>query len=279
MLVARMSAYDAGDYANSQQSYFPGGVPYNRPPRSTQDGPRPSQTTSASYSQGFVAWTGANLAQDIDKWGTAPVVTPSQGAIYSPATASPMANAYAHLQHSMTPYSQQWSYSGEDFTDYPSSQGENTIPLQHNDGSAQIPSRRDSDSQWSQMTSADASTTSSIQDPAAPKKAQPRSSTTTDPSPQHRPKTWSVRPHSIIEKKYRENLNNKIWQLHGTLVETNRLASLKDVDATSSGKTSKSEIICNAIRYVNQMELNCRHMEEQIAHLTEKIDMLEAEAE
>jgi len=77
--------------------------------------------------------------------------------------------------------------------------------------------------------------------------------------------------HSVIERKYRNNLNTKMLQLHHTLAATNRTSSTDDNDP----QPRKSEILSNALQYINESEVEIRHMSDEILRLENKIKVLE----
>jgi hypothetical protein len=107
--------------------------------------------------------------------------------------------------------------------------------------------------------------------------------------------------HSLVEKKYRENLNTKLSQLYTTLQNAhygpNRYASndsdidldelnddgdapISSLSETAAGgsipKFRKSEVLDNAMTYVNQTEVEMRHMENEILRLGERVKQLES---
>jgi len=104
------------------------------------------------------------------------------------------------------------------------------------------------------------------------------------------PKQRAKAAHSLVERKYRENLNAKIAQLHTTLQSSHygpRLSNNQENDydqgddvsvpSISSGgcKARKSEVLTEAMNYVNHTEVEMRHMENEIARLGERVRLLE----
>lgn len=104
--------------------------------------------------------------------------------------------------------------------------------------------------------------------------------------------------HSLVERKYRENLNAKITQLHSTLqnshygprvgyddpsmgVDGGRYEDPGTVGAAgaagnaANSKVRKSDVLTEAMNYVNQTEVEMRHMENEINRLTERVRILE----
>lgn len=113
--------------------------------------------------------------------------------------------------------------------------------------------------------------------------------------------------HSLVEKKYRENLNTKLQLLHTTIQNAqygpNRFndagsiesdlelledeygtedikprimrASTNDPSATGPSKFKKSEVLDDAMNYINQTEVEMRHMEAELMRITERANALE----
>lgn len=81
--------------------------------------------------------------------------------------------------------------------------------------------------------------------------------------------------HSAVERRYRENLNSKILDLHRTLLATefgSRSSDVEDVKPLDLGneewsKIRKSDVLVNAMTYVHQSEIEMRHMSEEIRRL------------
>ncbi|EXJ71444.1 uncharacterized protein A1O5_05252 [Cladophialophora psammophila CBS 110553] len=90
--------------------------------------------------------------------------------------------------------------------------------------------------------------------------------------------------HSLVERKYRENLNAKISQLHNTLQASHygpKVGDDGEAEAANSAsglpppKVRKSDVLTEAMNYVNQTEVEMRHMENEIHRLTERVRVLE----
>ncbi|KEF51144.1 uncharacterized protein A1O9_12758 [Exophiala aquamarina CBS 119918] len=91
--------------------------------------------------------------------------------------------------------------------------------------------------------------------------------------------------HSLVERKYRENLNAKIAQLHNTLQSSHygpKVGQEDDSDnpngpiaAIPASKVRKSDVLTEAMNYVNQTEVEMRHMENEIHRLSERVRVLE----
>ncbi|KPI41949.1 uncharacterized protein AB675_5607 [Cyphellophora attinorum] len=146
------------------------------------------------------------------------------------------------------------------------------------------------------------------------------------PAPSHRPaakrdpsapgktvsrtdkKQRAKQAHSLVEKKYRENLNTKLQLLHTTIQNAqyrpNRLNNAtnddSDIDSaddedyvghdirprakkapsSDSGyptptKFKKSEVLDDAMNYINQSEVEMRHMQAELTRLKEHVRTLE----
>ncbi|ETI21819.1 hypothetical protein G647_05888 [Cladophialophora carrionii CBS 160.54] len=90
--------------------------------------------------------------------------------------------------------------------------------------------------------------------------------------------------HSLVERKYRENLNAKITQLHSTLQnshygprvgEDGEREDMVSNHALPAAKVRKSDVLTEAMNYVNQTEVEMRHMENEIHRLSERVRVLE----
>ncbi|KAI1616217.1 hypothetical protein EDD36DRAFT_415121 [Exophiala viscosa] len=87
--------------------------------------------------------------------------------------------------------------------------------------------------------------------------------------------------HSLVERKYRENLNAKIAQLHVTLQSThygpkNGEADEEEAPApVPANKVRKSDVLTEAMNYVNQTEVEMRHMDNEIQRLSDRVRALE----
>jgi len=121
-------------------------------------------------------------------------------------------------------------------------------------------------------------------------------SATTDEMPLNKQtkKTRARQAHSLVERKYRENLNAKIQELHQTLQKThygktcshtssrNHTQSpddddddLDDMDSRSS-KVKKSDVLIEAMNYVHTTENELRRKDGEIQQLNDRIAMMES---
>ncbi|KIW93635.1 uncharacterized protein Z519_06240 [Cladophialophora bantiana CBS 173.52] len=97
--------------------------------------------------------------------------------------------------------------------------------------------------------------------------------------------------HSVVERRYRDNLNGKMSQLYYVLREVNSPSPRSRLSSTGSGgsggssgggdmiavptfqpptRVRKSEILNSAIDYIHQSEVEMRHMADEIKHLQDK---------
>lgn len=90
---------------------------------------------------------------------------------------------------------------------------------------------------------------------------------TSEPSQQGN-KSSVLRPHYIVEKSYREGLNAKLWELHEVLNQTMRFTG---TETGGVHKMSKTKVLSNAICYVNEMEVELRHMRNELAEIRRRL--------
>jgi hypothetical protein len=96
-------------------------------------------------------------------------------------------------------------------------------------------------------------------------------------------KSHSKKAHSLVERRYRENLNSNIAQLHLALLKTKRVGNGtpkgKDDDweepRQALSKVRKSDVMLEAVDYVHQTEVELRHMANEIELLTTRVRQLE----
>ncbi|KEF54264.1 uncharacterized protein A1O9_09430 [Exophiala aquamarina CBS 119918] len=88
--------------------------------------------------------------------------------------------------------------------------------------------------------------------------------------------------HSVIERRYRDNLNRKIMQLHQTLVAVESTSRLTDSLAHHTfyskvyrTKFRKSNVMTDAINYVHQSKVERRHLSDEIGRLSARLHTLE----
>lgn len=85
--------------------------------------------------------------------------------------------------------------------------------------------------------------------------------------------------HSVVERRYRGNLNDKMMKLHRTLNATESTWRVPIYGSASSpqrcDKVKKADIMTNAINYVHQSEVEMRHMTDEIQNLEDRIQYLQ----
>ena len=93
-----------------------------------------------------------------------------------------------------------------------------------------------------------------------------------EPEPRHKPKISAKASHSLVERKYRHNLNSKL-DLLGQTIASSRLFKV-DTDAnnkTTSSKPPKAEVLNRAMRYVKRAELEGEAYIREIESLRVKV--------
>jgi len=96
-------------------------------------------------------------------------------------------------------------------------------------------------------------------------------------------KSHSKKAHSLVERRYRENLNGNIAQLHLALLKTKRMGDSTPEDKDDGweeprqalSKVRKSDVMLEAVDYVHQTEVELRHMANEIELLTTRVRELE----
>ncbi|KIW32059.1 uncharacterized protein PV07_03633 [Cladophialophora immunda] len=90
--------------------------------------------------------------------------------------------------------------------------------------------------------------------------------------------------HSVIERRYRDNLNGKMMQLHRVLLtaETSQTSPASQFSAASSptgptlsGRVRKSDIMSRAINYIHQSEVEIRHLDDEIKRLQDQVGVFQ----
>jgi hypothetical protein len=148
------------------------------------------------------------------------------------------------------------------------------------------PSNSSEPAQTSQQTFVSAADTVRLRSPTSQSKRPTRNSPQRPEranSDNSDAKSVAKKAHSLVERRYRENLNGTIAQLHLALLKTKRVASIalqdQDGDLEEQGqafsKVRKSDVMLEAVEYVHQTEVELRHMAEEIVHLTKRVRQLE----
>ena len=99
--------------------------------------------------------------------------------------------------------------------------------------------------------------------------------TSNDESKDSAPKARPKQAHSVVERKYRNNLNAKMKALQRALQATQfgTAGNGKAVDkglSEAPTKFRKSDVLAEALNYVHQTELEMRHMSNEIHSLRER---------
>ncbi len=87
--------------------------------------------------------------------------------------------------------------------------------------------------------------------------------------------------HSVIERRYRENLNTRITQLDETLYSTRHpnpqgpTLEVNEVSAKAPGKSRKADVLNEAMRYVQHAELESKARMKEIEFLRQRVAALE----
>lgn len=122
--------------------------------------------------------------------------------------------------------------------------------------------------------------------PALSRKRRSSPAPSEDPKPAPAPaastKPKAARPtkvaHSVVEQRYRDNLNGKIAQLHKTLSTTKGSGSSSSDEGegdTVLPRTRKADVLASAIAYIKEAERNRQKFESEVDFLKTRITMLE----
>ncbi|KIW65179.1 hypothetical protein PV04_07460 [Phialophora macrospora] len=160
------------------------------------------------------------------------------------------------------------------------------------EGDHQLPSRQSSQTtlrtgQPGADTSTRSNSSAATNTTKKPRKRGRKPSVDNDEEAQARAK----QAHSIVERRYRDNLNGKIMQLQRTLssiaanpnraadyfLEGDEISQQQQQKQHSDQRTRirKSDVMTDAVNYVHQSEVQMRHMENEISRLTERVRTLE----
>jgi hypothetical protein len=95
-------------------------------------------------------------------------------------------------------------------------------------------------------------------------------------------KLRAKKTHSLVDCKYRKNLNTKFAQLHRTLQAAKSVVASNDESFQDfhkggelASKVPKSVILTEAMNYLHQTELEMRHMTDEIQRLNSRVQSLE----
>ncbi|KAJ9606748.1 bHLH/Zip transcription factor [Cladophialophora chaetospira] len=124
------------------------------------------------------------------------------------------------------------------------------------------------------------STRSSTTNPHSKKGGRPRKKRhpSSSPSDSDSALRKAKHAHSVIERRYRDNLNGKMMQLHRVLsvVEAGQSlrstgAVLDDSETKVSSKVRKSDIMTRAIGYIQKSEIQLKWLGEELVRLREQV--------
>ena len=82
--------------------------------------------------------------------------------------------------------------------------------------------------------------------------------------------------HATVERRYRDNLNEKFQQLFQTLSTTG--SPSLSLGTRTRGKLRKSDILLDAIRYIQRSQAEIRHMSDEIRRLHEQVQAVQNHA-
>ena len=135
---------------------------------------------------------------------------------------------------------------------------------------------------FSQRAPASPSSSSTKQDH---RQARKRRTETSQELPRRSPSNLDVKAkaaHTVVERRYRDKLNDKMMQLHQALT-LSKLSSGSLGDSTglsdssvSTSKTGKAEVMTKAIQYVDEAELQMQNMRNEIKRLHFRVSHLES---
>jgi len=124
--------------------------------------------------------------------------------------------------------------------------------------------------------------TASMDDPVNHMESTKTNKMNDEPDSKTKAARRSKQAHSLVERKYRENLNSKIAQLHRELQRAHAASeggakSYHDKNSSQelSNQVRKSDVLTDAISYINQAEVEMRHMADEIKYLKTRVAGLE----
>lgn len=90
------------------------------------------------------------------------------------------------------------------------------------------------------------------------------------------------RPHNVIEKRYRANLNDKITELRDSVPALRALkggGNTVDDDDVPSGKLNKASILSKATEYIRHLEIRNKRLEEENTGLKQRMRQVDKAAD
>lgn len=129
---------------------------------------------------------------------------------------------------------------------------------------------------------------SSIERPMLKRKLSPSDMSTADHRYDAPTPAAKKRPHNIIEKRYRANLNDKIAELRDSVpsLRITKKSKVKESDKevsdeedldglTPSNKLNKASILTKAVEYIRHLEFRTKRLEEENKSLRERLETLD----
>ena len=130
--------------------------------------------------------------------------------------------------------------------------------------------------------------TTPIERPMLKRKLSPNDVPTTDYRDDAPTPAAKKRPHNVIEKRYRANLNEKIAELRDSVPSlritkkskardsSNADSDEEDLDGlTPSNKLNKASILTKAVEYIRHLEFRTKRLEEENRSLKERLETLD----
>jgi Helix-loop-helix DNA-binding domain len=94
-------------------------------------------------------------------------------------------------------------------------------------------------------------------------------------------KERAARAHSLVERRYREGLKNKLGQLEDALsqaklpVSSDESPGLQECATSGSGKRKKFDVLSDAMSYIHASEVEMRHLSDEVTRLNDTVKLLE----
>jgi hypothetical protein len=125
--------------------------------------------------------------------------------------------------------------------------------------------------------------TSTMEDPVNQMESTKTNTLNDEPDSKTRAARRSKQAHSLVERKYRENINSKIAQLNRELQRAHAASEGggaksnhdKNTSQELSNQARKGGVLADAISYINQTEVEMRHMADEIKFLKKRVADLE----
>jgi Helix-loop-helix DNA-binding domain len=117
----------------------------------------------------------------------------------------------------------------------------------------------------------------------SPTSSSPDTQSSTESPREQRSTAATKRPHIIVEKRYRANLNQKIARLRDTIPSLHKEAKTRDSSEagsdpnrlTPSNKLKKSSVLTNAVEYIQYLKFRVKRLEHDNQALKERLANLD----